>query len=537
MCPIHLIPSAMRKNIYKWHRTISLIIAIPVLLWSVSGFMHPIMTNIRPKLATQWLAPAVFDSSKIKTPLQQALQLNGVDTFQSVRIIHIDTNFFYQVKTSGNSIQYFSTLNGKLLPKGDWIYAQYLARLFLEGQPKDSANTPAIVTEEKKSVSGDCCTEAAECVLKPKSGAPFKDVQLVTSFSKEYKNINRVLPVYKVEFERADNIRVYVETEQDRFCLAVDKNRAWFSSFFSLLHNMEWLNVLGKGRLFAEMIFTALAFLSTLMGIYIFFITKSKAVKNNPAVRARRNHRYTAIVFSLFTLMFTLSGFVHTFSKLTPDTRDQYFVQQQYASAAVNFNFKQLQATVHQPVYNISLVTLDATPCWQVYVKQARKKTAGDNKPKDLMKSMSAPAPQVIYIDTASKQIIPDGEKKYAAYLATVFSKNNPGAILSSAVITKFEGEYGFVNKRLPVWRISYGTNSNERYYVETSSGKLGARIDDKDLLEANTFNYFHKHHFMDFAGKSWRDFSTMFWVAAQIAMVIIGFILYLKTKNRKVKL
>jgi hypothetical protein len=37
----------------------------------------------------------------------------------------------------------------------------------------------------------------------------------------------------------------------------------------------------------------------------------------------------------------------------------------------------------------------------------------------------------------------------------------------------------------------------------------------------------------MDFAGKSWRDFSTMFWVAAQIAMVVIGFILYLKTKKK----
>jgi hypothetical protein len=41
----------MKKKIYQWHRTTSLIIAIPVILWAASGFMHPIMTTIRPKVA------------------------------------------------------------------------------------------------------------------------------------------------------------------------------------------------------------------------------------------------------------------------------------------------------------------------------------------------------------------------------------------------------------------------------------------------------------------------------------------------------
>ena len=60
----------LRKNIYKWHRTTSLIIAIPVFLWALSGFMHPIMTTFRPKVGTQFLPPQAIDSSKIKLPLQ-----------------------------------------------------------------------------------------------------------------------------------------------------------------------------------------------------------------------------------------------------------------------------------------------------------------------------------------------------------------------------------------------------------------------------------------------------------------------------------
>jgi len=127
----------IRKNIYKWHRTTSLIIAIPVLLWAISGFLHPIMTNIRPKIATQFIKPAVIDSSTIKMPLQEALQKNGIDSFLSVRLIAIDTNWFYQVKLLHSpELEYYSVSNGKKLKKGDWLYAQYLARIFLEGQKK-----------------------------------------------------------------------------------------------------------------------------------------------------------------------------------------------------------------------------------------------------------------------------------------------------------------------------------------------------------------------------------------------------------------
>lgn len=522
----------MLKNIYKWHRNLSLIIAIPVLLWAISGFMHPVMTNIRPGVATQWLAPEVIDSTKIKVPLQNALQQNNIHSFESVRIIHIDTNFFYQVKLTNKQLAYYSTTTGKLLVKGDWLYAQYLARIFLEGPQKNSGQKPAAALVQN-TTAGDCCSEAAACVLKPKSGAPFSDVQQITAFDEEYKNINRVLPVYKVAFERKDDIRIYVETAQDRFCLAVDKNRAWFSRFFSLVHNMEWLNFLGTGRLFIEIALTALTLLTTLMGIWIFFTTKSKAVKNNAIVKARRNHRYTAIVFSLFTLMFTFSGCYHAVTKLKIDTRDQYFVQHEYATTAIDLNFSKLQAIAKKPVYNIGLVTMDTTLYWQVYVKGNSEKAATSHQPKDLMKTMAAPAPEVIYINAVNGDVLLDGEKQYAQYLAGLFSSHTEADIKSTSVITKFEGEYGFVNKRLPVWKISYATHDNERYYVETSTGKLSVRIDDKDLQEANVFNYFHKHHFMDFAGKSWRDFSTMFWVAAQIAMVMIGLILWWKKRKR----
>ena len=61
------------KNIYRWHRLLSLTIALPVVLSAGSGIMHPIMTNIRPSVATQGLIPASVDSGRVVLSLGAAL--------------------------------------------------------------------------------------------------------------------------------------------------------------------------------------------------------------------------------------------------------------------------------------------------------------------------------------------------------------------------------------------------------------------------------------------------------------------------------
>jgi hypothetical protein len=57
--------------------------------------------------------------------------------------------------------------------------------------------------------------------------------------------------------------------------------------------------------------------------------------------------------------------------------------------------------------------------------------------------------------------------------------------------------------------------------------------VQDKDMAEGYSFSLLHKHHFMDWGGKSVRDFSTMFWAAMQVAMVLVGLILYIKWRKR----
>ncbi|HTD93315.1 MAG TPA: hypothetical protein VK644_05875, partial [Chitinophagaceae bacterium] len=64
----------------------------------------------------------------------------------------------------------------------------------------------------------------------------------------------------------------------------------------------------------------------------------------------------------------------------------------------------------------------------------------------------------------------------------------------------------------------------------------LAARVTGGDITEGYSFALFHKHHFMDFAGKTTRDISTMFWAGMQVAMVTVGLILWRRSRRRRSK-
>ena len=190
-------------------------------------------------------------------------------------------------------------------------------------------------------------------------------------------------------------------------------------------------------------------------------------------------------IYTLFTLMFSFSGFYQAITKFDKDTRDQFFDKAVFQTASTHFNIDSITKYANKPVTNISLVTMDSSQYYQVSTKDASGSKGGDKKPKDLMKEMKVPKPQIAYINTSNYTVLKDGDQKYAHYLANTFSGNSDNDVKGDSVITKFEGEYGFVNKRLPVWKVAYAKNKNERFYVETTSGKLSLRIDDHDYNAA----------------------------------------------------
>jgi hypothetical protein len=517
----------MRRKIYKWHRTLSLIVAVPVILWASSGFMHPLMTNVRPKVATQFFSAPPIDVAQVNVALQECLAQNNIDSFSNVHVVQMGGQQFYQVIVDENNldIRYFSTRTGKVLKDGDRLYARFLAKSFLEGSEQKADH----VEPAEMSVH-DCCLMATMSIMTSK-GSKITSVRRVTTFDGEYKYINRLLPVYRVSFDRPDGIRIYVETAGSRFSYAVDNNRAAFDRFFGICHTWEWMNALGPARYYVMVAITVTGFLTTLLGLYIFFTTKTKK-SSNALVKARRNHRYVSLVASLFTLMFTFSGGFHALQNLLPKDEGATSVAPRFAARIADADFNKFDSVAqHKPIQTISLCAMDGKNYWQLYLQKDPKANGTD-----LMKKMSVERPDVVYAVADNYETVSHGDENYARYLAGTFSKNAAGEITSVEPVTKFTEEYGFINKRLPVWKVSYRLNGNERYYVETSSGVLASRIRDADLAEGYSFAFLHKHHFMDWGGKMTRDISTMFWAAMQVTMVTVGLILYFRSRRRRSK-
>ena len=492
------------KNIYRWHRRLSLIIALPLVLSAGSGILHPIMTNIRPSMATQALPTVPMDSERVLLSIGAALDRVGIDSIYRARVIHIDTNWFYQVQRSPGDIPlYISARTGKVLPRGDWLYAQHLARLFLEGAPRDTA-----------------------------IAAKVKDEIRLTGFDDEYSEVNRVLPVYRVSFERPDGIRLYVETLQDRFAFAVDNRRASFNRVFEYVHTYQWLDFLGKGRLVAEFLFVFTAFLTTVLGVWIFFSTRSKKVKGNAYVSARRNHRYTAIVISLFTGMFTFSGAYHAIYKLRETDHYVAPARARFATGALNMSPGMLERAVGGAIAGFDPVWMSGQVYWQVTRARSGQKLVR----KDLMADKQAPLEGLRYIPDGLLSGPANGDSLYAIDLAGRFSNRNAGDIVSVRPITRFDDKYNFADKLLPVWEVTYKDGVHPRYFVETSSGRLSVRADDWDIVEGYSFALLHKHEFLGWLGKPVKDFSTIFWALAQILLVALGLMLYFRSRQRSKK-
>lgn len=521
----------------------SLWIALPVILWAVSGIMHPLMTTIRPDIATQVLEDTPIDSVEVKKDFSRVLLQNDISSFKNFRLARIGGQVFYQVQLgSGQKPRYFSTVSGAELADGDELYARDLARYFLLGKTNSTqtkeGNDTTTRTEVTPGASGPdtqvdaCCQIATKGAMNCTSGSHVSSISYLDAFDGEYKYVNRLLPVYRINYQREDGLRIYVQTESGKFAYAVDNKRAGFDQTFAWLHTYSWLDSLGMWKEWVISSVSFVGFITALIGLYIFFAAPNPKGKT-PILKSRRLHRYTALVFSVFTLMFTFSGAYHAFSKTKTEKRDFTIFEKDFSPQEVSFRLDSLFSKfASTQITNLHLAPMDDINSLQVSLKLPSKGLEPEQK--DMMKSSYSAATKTIYADPVSLDVQKLDDVDYAQFLASKVSGLGKKLISESKAITRFEGEYGFVNKRLPVHKIEFATDNHERCYVETTTGILSTRVTDQDVWEGLSFSMLHKHHFLDFGGKKLRDFSTMFAALSQIIVVLLGLVLWLKLKRLK---
>ena len=502
----------LRKKIYRWHRVTSLIVALPIILWTVSGFLHPVMNSFKPDVRNHFLPITSIDTSKIHIPLQQALHRGGITEFHNFRIIKLDNNYFYQVQQLNvDTLTYISCNDGKLLPRGDQLYASDLAQRYL-AEP---------VTKEKQRTMGHQMAadigHAAMLFYEPKfyNKTTITAVELIKEFNSEYKKSNVLLPVYRVSFNRSDNIRLYIETSTDRLATSVDAKKAWFINFFAITHTWSFLNGIGPTKNVVLGLFALLCFITSLLGFYVYNIM-SKKKATSPG---KSWHRILGNVFVATTALYGISGAWHAFHKLSEKAENEIIADRSvFSTNEVNLSLTELFNTVstNEKLSNVSIVKMNGENYWQLFISNGKEK-------------------QKKYINTKTLQELPGGDVKYGCYLACRFSNKPTHSITHNKYLNQFTNQYSMMNKRLPV--IEVGFNEEENYYVETATGHLAAVTNSYDKAERFSFSNFHMHHYWEDLfgkkGKTLQKTVLIFTTLGLLMLAITGCWMYW-TKKKK---
>lgn len=464
----------MKKRFYIWHRWLGILSCLAVLMWSLTGLLHPVMSWTQPQPATQFVRSAPLSADTLRVPLQEVLARNNVAEFKSLNIVSFEGRAYYQVEPAGVEMPlYFDITDGGALKNGDQRYAVYLARAF----------------------SGDRESEIT-------------GTERLTGFDGEYQSVNRLLPVYRVGFARPDRVRAYVETNSSRLGTLVNNRKSWFQWAFTSFHNWGLFGLSEPYRSIGIMFFMLLTFAAAASGVFVYLLFwkrfKGQAEANgSKRGRLRKYHRSIGIIVALMTLMSSSSGAFHAFTKRKPDDRHLYAATDTFRASDLSLPLAEVLRRESQsgPVANVSLVRLERGVYYRVL----------------------HPDRSASYINAAAGARAVGGDERYARRLAQTFSGLDDARVVSSETLTTFTPEYGFVNKRLPVVRVQYDVPGNPRYFVETASGKLAARVDDVALLEGYSFAYLHKWGFLNFIGNFPRDLLMMTFALGNAVVAALG--------------
>lgn len=489
--------------LYRWHRRIGLAVFIAIIAWALSGLSHPIMSRINPRPVA--MVPPVSAAAIAElAPLSAALSANGITEFEQVQLLNINGGSFYRVEQGANTT-YINAHSGQRAEINDKAYAQQLARYYL----------------------GDDASKIAS-------------IELITAFDEEYLYINRFLPVYKVIFDRPDNMRAYVEVSTGRLATLIDDRKAFVSWVFRQLHSWvfiknPWLRTIAM----SAMLLAGMGL--SVLGLWMAWRGRSKTSSGKNTVEQPQTqrpssvwHRRLGIGFGVLMLTFCFSGLYHLLNKPIVALPELPAPRASFSAQNLAIDWPTVaQASGGELFRRGSLVEVDGLPYLRLALA-APKLAEKSHKPAVKEHHSNKPMKQaggLVYINVQTSQLCTDCERQHALNLAAHYEGLSGNGPLDKPVekITRFSSDYGFINKRMPVHAVrlggdgASGDTSQRMLFVETATGALAARSNPSSKLEGWSFSYLHKWHFFDPFSKILRDILLITTTLAMTLLCLLG--------------
>jgi hypothetical protein len=485
------------KKLLFLHRWLGVIACVAVLMFAGSGLLHPIMSRTQPQ-PLERIAPVAGLSSNV-IPLAEVLRRARIEQFAAATVIALPSGAAYRVQIDADNVHYFWPADGTAVAEGERHHAELLARHF----------------------SGEHRAALTELIE-------------IKNFDADYLAVNRLLPVWRARFAREDGLTVYVDTRGNRLATLVDNRKRLLQTTFRNMHDFAFVESQPGLRLALMLILLTATFVTAAAGLTLFVRLK------NPNTRLRKEplrrwHRRLALLVSLTTFSFSISGTWHLL-------QGEFGVDSTIYSMVAD-KFLTSELTAAQPSTPFALMRVADTPCYRQIISQenASRNSAPPSANSDEHAHHAMPAQQstqsvatsagATCVSTVNGQPLADAERIKAEELARQFAHTD-AAVRSSEKIDRFSGEYGFINKRLPVWKLQFDADNtidtgNTRWYVETDSGALALRADDSAALEGFIFAYVHKWTFFG-DHKDIRDALMMLFALGNIVIAALGLQLFI---------
>jgi len=473
------------QTLMTLHRWLGVIACLAIFTFAGSGLLHPLLSRTQPQ-------PAQFSGPRAPMPagalsLPAVLRAHGIENLQGATLALLERGAAYRVQTEQGGARYFDVHSGTEIENGEREHARQLARHFL----------------------GDRRTAIDQLTR-------------IGAFDAEYPAVNRLLPVWRAHFDRADGMTVYVDTEGNRLATLVDGRKRVLQNVFRRLHNFSYLDALPGLRLplmFGLLVATA----STSVAGLIMFVKLRRAERRLQRLPARRWHRRLSLAIGASALGFTVSGGWHLLQQTReiplPSPQTETFASSELGDFIPAGDFTLLRV-------GVACYRTPATPMGAgapSMMMEHHHPVAADHH--------APAAPMASCVDTRQGAPIADAESVRALTLARRFARSE-AAVAELEAVTRFGDEYGFINKRLPVWKVRFA-DSETRWYVENSSGALALRADDSAAREGWVFGYFHKARFIGDACKDLRDGALIAFALGNLVVAALGLWLF-ATRYRK---
>ena len=105
---------------------------------------------------------------------------------------------------------------------------------------------------------------------------------------------------------------------------------------------------------------------------------------------------------------------------------------------------------------------------------------------------------EILYFNTSNAISLKNGDNLYAEWLSRYFLNDSESKIKSNIVLTEFDNQYKYINRYLPVHKVTFDRNDDMEIYVETTSSKLATFNPKSRQAFIWCFDTFHNFSFLE---------------------------------------